>query len=175
MKSSDDRSYLQVHLWRSTSRKWLNHYFCLLLFTCPEQCVGRVAIWQQGGGGLFALCISNPINAEMEDASIENTTDYWYEAVKYCAGGRCYEYTHYWQPLSFPCIECAFNVLEFVAFAIVDFNSWKTFGETTFWKDFMRKIAAFVAIFRKSGWTRPINLSLLRLGPQESSNSDITK
>ena len=38
MKSSDDRSYLQVHLWRSTSRKWLNHYFCLLLFTCPEQC-----------------------------------------------------------------------------------------------------------------------------------------
>ena len=118
---------------------------------------------------------SNPINAEMEDASIENTTDYWYEAVKYCAGGRCYEYTHYWQPLSFPCIECAFNVSEFVAFAIVDFNSWKTFGETTFWKDFMRKIAAFVAIFRKSGWTRPINLSLLRLGPQESSNSDITK
>ena len=50
MKSSDDRSYLQVHLWRSTSRKWLNHYFCLLLFTCPEQCVicnnvGRAEQW----------------------------------------------------------------------------------------------------------------------------------
>ena len=60
IESSDDRSYLQVHQRRlnafqkwnplmtgATSKcicgvqppeKWLIHYFCLLLFTCPEQC-----------------------------------------------------------------------------------------------------------------------------------------
>ena len=60
MESSDDRSYLQVHRWRVNAcqkwsplmtgasskcicgiqlpEKWLIHYYCLLLFTCPEQC-----------------------------------------------------------------------------------------------------------------------------------------
>ena len=38
MESSDDWSFLQVHLWLQPPEKWLLHYFFALLFTCPEQC-----------------------------------------------------------------------------------------------------------------------------------------
>ena len=48
MESSDDRSYLQVHLWRSTSRKMTK--ICLLLFTLltlsGAVCRVRHSIWK---------------------------------------------------------------------------------------------------------------------------------